>query len=608
MNGCNRPGVRRAAGTWLAASVAAMLAACAAADEPVVSAQVDRHEVPEGGVITLTITLEGFSRQAGDPEIPHLDGFEIYSRGSSTNITLINGKLSSSTGLTFQLVARRAGTYTLPPIQVADRGRTYQTQPITLRVLPAGSQPPATPSPQPGRAPGTAPRPQSGDGRGLFAELEVDKTEAFLDEQIVLRFRLYQRADVTVYELSDFTPPATEGFWREDLGQQPEERIRSGGSVYIVREVAWVLFPTRVGDLEIGPGSVIAHVPDRSRRGIFASMFDRQPVQVASKGLRVRVKPLPSAGRPADFTGSVGQYEISAAFDPPQVRQGEATALTVTVRGAGHVQTIGAPVWPEWEGLRVFDSGEAVSVDKNGTRVEGVKTFTQVLAPSRTGSLTLDPIRFSYFDPTRARYVSLSTGPLALEVLPAPQGAAGTVAGANDVVALGQDILYIRPDVAGSLRLVGGAGGGGWLVNLVPLALLGGALWLRGRRAALARDPALARRAQALKRAEERLKTVDPAASSQQGAAGLAEALEGFLSDWLDAEARGMRRAELEGELRASGAPGALVTQAMGLLAWADEVRFGAGGGGVAERVAAAQRLVRDFDAALRKGKTGVTS
>jgi hypothetical protein len=585
------------------------------ADDPTLQVRVDRNEVAEGDAITLTVTLEGFSRQAGDPEIARIDGFEIYSRGSSTNVSLINGKLSSSTSLSYQLVAQRAGMYTLPPVKVQDKGRVYQSEPITLKVLPAGGATGAAPrgggtaAPGGGRSPGSAQRPEQADGRSLYAVLEADKSDVYLDEQFVLRFRLYQRSDVTVYELSDFAPPATEGFWREDLGQQAEQRLRVGGDLFIVREVAWVLFPTKVGDLVIGPGSVVAQVPDRTRRGFFTSMFDRRPVEVATKSLRVHVKPLPAAGRPADFTGSVGQYEISAAFDPPQGRQGEAVALTVRVRGAGHIQTIGAPDWPAWEGLRVFDSGEAVSVDKGAGRVEGEKTFTQVLVPTRTGAIALEPISFGYFDPARERYVTLATPALTLDVQPAAAGAPGAV-GATDVVAVGSDILYIRQDLAAGLRPLGGQGASGvWVVHLLPLAAAGGAFWLHRRRATLARDPSFARRAQALRRAQERLKTLEPTAPPAQVAAGLAEALEGFLGDWLDAEVRGMRRAELEGELRAAGAPGAMVDEALGHLAWADDVRFGAGGrGDVSERLAAAGRLVREFDGAMRRVTVGVGS
>jgi len=594
----------------LALGAAGWASGPAGADEPSLQVQVDRQEVPEGGSISLTVTLEGFSRQAGDPEVPRVDGFEIYGRGSSTNITLINGKLSSSTSQSYQLVAQRAGTYVLPPVKVQDKGRVYQSEPITLRVLPAASGQPgrsAAPAPGAGRAPGAAPSAQRSDGRSLYAELEASKTEVYLDEQIVLRFFLYQRADVTVYELSDFSPPATEGFWREDLGQQAEQRVRLGGDLYIVREVAWVLFPTKTGDLVIGPGSVVAHVPDRTRRGFFTSMFDRRLVEVATKSLRVRVKPLPAAGRPPDFTGTVGQYEISAAFDPPQARQGEALALTLRVRGSGHIQTIGAPLWPAWEGLRVFDSGEAVSVNKAAGRVEGEKTFTQVLVPTRSGPLTLEPIRFSYFDPARERYVSLSTPPLTLDVQPAASGAPGS-AGSSYVVPVGEDIFYIRQDLAGGLRRLSGQGlRGVWFVHLIPLIAAAGALWWHGRRSALARDPALARRAQGLKRAQEKLKALDPAAPAAQVASAVAEALEGFLSDWLDAEVRGMRRADLEAELRAAHAPGDLVDEVLGQLAWADDVRFGAGGrGDVAARLAGATRLVGELDAALRKVTTGV--
>ncbi len=586
---------------WLASATVA-----GANDEPVLDARVDRTRVAEGGVITLTLTLEGFSRDATGPDLPDLEGFEVYDAGHGTNITLINGRLSQSTSYTYQLVARRAGQFTLGPIKVSDRGRLYTTEPLTLTVVPAstgtGQSPSGTP---PGASPGARTAPSgASDDDGLFAELVVDKEDAYVDEQILLRFLLYQRVDVRVYELSGFSPPTTEGFWREDLGQQPERRVRRDGDIYTVREVAWAIYPTREGELQIGPGTVTAHLPERSRR-LFGGLLNRRQVPIGSNRLTLRVKPLPEQGRPETFTGSVGRFEIEAAFDSPQAYQGEALALTVTVRGEGHVQTIGAPAWPEWEGLRVFDSGEAVSVRKRLDGVEGEKTFTQVLIPTRTGALSLPPIRFSYFDPRRAAYATVRTPPLELEVGPARQ--AGASDGPTDVVALGEDMLYIHTDLASSLRTAGSGGwSGGWLLHLIPVAAVVGALWIRRRRDALERDPALARRVSALKRAVEGLRGLDAAAGATRLAGDLADIVEGFLGDWIDTPVRGMRRAELEQTLHDAGAPGPLVAGLMDQLTWADEVRFGAGAAGrPAGRVEETERLMRAFDAAMRAGAPG---
>ncbi|MFC1572749.1 BatD family protein [Candidatus Eisenbacteria bacterium] len=580
----------------------------AAADDPQIRAEVNRAQVRVGDVIVLSVQLEGFSKRAGAPNVPKPDGFEIYDSGRSTNISWVNGKLSSSTTHTYQLVARRAGNYTLGPITVDDKGRTYRADPLSLQVVAGSTQPaPATPG---GTRETPPPSGQTAE-QGLFARVEIDKREAYLDEQVVLRFLLYQRADIRLHEIADFQAPTTEGFWREDLGPQRDYRVEIEGELYQVREISWALFPTKVGELEIGSGSIVCHVPERSRRrGGFSDFFGRglfsRPVPLRTEPMRVRVKALPDDGRPAGFSGTVGTYRIDAQFDTPEARQGDPLALTVTVRGAGHVQTIAVPEWPEWEGLRVFDSGEAVSVQKQDDRVMGEKTFTQVLIPTRTGSIALDPIRLSFFDPAQKRYRTASTGPLQIEVLPAEASSIGS--GSADVLAVGDDILYIQTGLLGNLRPKHGGGLGlSWLIHLVPIGLVVAAAWLRNRRMVLESDPSLARRAQALKTARDRLRRLGEHGPTSSAAADLTDVVENYLSDWLDVEVRGLRRGDLENTLVGAGVSSDLATQVMQLLDWSDSVRFGVGTlESTGERIRGADPLLRSLEEELRKSSLGV--
>lgn len=574
--------VRHRGWIWLAALWLATIPS-AWADEPKLTAEVDRTSVTEGDAIILTVTLEGFSRNKEGPILPDIDGFEIYDAGHSTNMSIVNGSFSSSTTHTYQLVARKAGTFTLGAIEVRDKGKSYKTRPLGLEIVAA--QVPDAPGGGQARPDDRAPAPSGTSG--LFARVEVDKDEAFVDEQILLHFRLYQRTDVRIYEISGFEPPVTSGFWREDLGQQQQEyNVRIQGDVYRVREISWALYPTQPGELEIGAGRVVCHIPDTSRqrrRGNFdifgGGLFNRKPVELMTEPVRIHVKPLPEEGKPAGFTGTVGQYEIEAAFDNQEARQGEPLALTVTIRGTGHIQTIGAPDWPAWDGMRVYDSGEAVSVNKRRDRVDGEKTFTQVLIPTRTGRIAFEPIRFAYFDPAQARYITASSHPLAIDALPAAPMPAG--GGSDHIVSMGEDILYIQTGLAERLGPAGRGGlNAGWLIHIVPLLLIGAGALVHRRRTTLAADPVLARRRAALRRARQALAHLDRTADTARLAAGLAETLEAYLSDWLDIEVRGLRRADLRTELERAGLAEELIATGLGLLDWVDEVRFGAGAGG----------------------------
>jgi len=594
---------------WGGAALLLLLALPARADEPRLRAELDRPAAAVGDQVRLSVILEGFSQRAGAPQIPPVTGLELYDAGRSTSISLINGKLSSSTSYTYVLVPQSAGTFAVGPITVEEKGRSYSAAALTLTV---GAGGPARTGRAAGAGPArAAPAPAGAAGQGLFARLETDRREAYPGEQITVHFRLYQRDDVALTDLAEFQPPTTEGFWREDLGPQREYTTQIEGRSYRVREMSWALFATRAGELQVGSASIVAYVAGRSRmRSPFddffgGSPFDRRPVPLEAEGWTVHVRPLPEDGRPEGFTGSVGDYRLEARFDVPAARRGEPFTLTAKVSGTGHVQTIGAPVWPDWKGLRVYDSGEAVSVDKGQEQIGGEKTFTQVLIASRAGKVRLDPVRFVYFDPARRRYQTVATPPLEIQVA---EGGAGIDAGGSGALPLAEDVLYIHTDIARGLRppSAGGGAASGLVLGL-PVLLAGGAALLRWRRAAVESDPATGRRSQAFRRARRALSGLPRGETAARSAARIAEGVETYLSDWLDIAVRGTTRGELRGALQAWGLPEEQVRRVEALLDRSEEMRFGAGGDAarVAELARDAEGLVGDLEASFRRRRGG---
>jgi len=580
----------------------------AGAAEPKIEVNVNRTRVNEGDTILMEVTLEGLQGNA-KPQIPPSQGFSYYETGSSSNVSWVNGKVSSSKVYTYQLVTRKAGKYIIGPISASSRGRSVRAAPVEIEVLPTvATQSGGSTSGQEqvGADQELNQVPAASRDTGLFARLEVDNLNPYQDEQIVLRFKMYQRHDVQLSEIGEYEAPSTQGFWREDLGSQSDYRVRIEGELYHVREIAYALFPIRAGEIEIGAASVICLVPGsrNGRRSIIDfSLFNRQQVPLRSNSVIVKVKPLPETERTSAFTGSVGLYTIEAAFDQTQATQGEPLTLNVTIKGTGHIQTIGAPAWPEWTDMRVFDSGEVSSDSRQNDLVVGSKTFTQVLIPNRVGTINIAPMEYQFFNPSAGQYQTVSSAPLAIEVLPAKATPSGF--GNEEILPLGEDILYIRSDLISRLERSGDRRLTlSWLIHLIPFGLLGAGLWLRGRRRNMERNPALARRSRAFRLAKSALIGIDPAAGGVKVAGEIAIVTESYLTAWLDQGVRGMRRQSLEEALLDADLPGPLVTEVMNLLLWADEVRFGAGDGGdVSSKPDSALELISRLEEGFRNTK-----
>jgi len=602
-----RPATRRAVVLCALALLAAFTPVLA--DTPQIAVELHPTSVPVGGEARLTVTLEGFSRAVQEPQVPTNEGYDIYEAGSSTSMQWINGDFSSSVTHTYILAARREGRHAVGPVEITDQGTLYRSDPLELTVrAPASSPPSGAAAAAPAGGAGGPHAGQADDGgtagEALFARVVVDREEAYLDQQVTLRFQLYQRDDLTLLDIGGFEPPTTEGFWREDLGSQRDYRATVGGEPYRVREIAWALFPTRAGRLEIGPARIVCRVPEgrprsRGRLSDFfdRSMFDSRRVPLSTAPVAVEVLPLPQAGQPAGFTGSVGEYALDVRFDSEQLRQGEPFGLVATVRGRGHIQTIGAPRWPDWEGVRVFDSGEAVSVHREGDRFGGEKSFTQVLIPNRAGQIELGPVRFAYFDPLRGRYRELVSDSLVAEVA----AGAAVAAGGGGIRPVGEDIRYIHTGFADHLEgPQSPAPRTARWVHLLPVVGVGAAGWIRLRRRRLERDPRLRRRQAAARLARDRLAAIARAAPTPSVAGEAAAVLEAYLGDWLGQSVRGWTRRHLADRLLDAGLPEQPVAEVSAFLAGVDEVRFAGGTASAEELCRRLDKLLQELEAAWR--------
>ena len=128
------------------------------------------------------------------------------------------------------------------------------------------------------------------------------------------------------------------------------------------------------------------------------------------------MKPLPEAGRPADFNGAVGNYSIRASIDSRAVDTGDAAKLAVVIKGTGNLPVINAPVvnWPP--DMESYDVNTKENIEKTVIPLGGSKTYTYSFVTNNPGKYVLPPVKLSYFDPASHIYKSIETDSLRLQV------------------------------------------------------------------------------------------------------------------------------------------------------------------------------------------------
>ena len=506
------------------------------------TASVDKTTLSLDDQLALTLTVEGQMRSVPEPTLPPLEGFQVYSSGRSQQFSLINGQFSASVAFNYILQPTTLGEHTIGSAEIALDGQIYRTQPIEVEVL-EGRGPTPTP-PEQGPAAGAPPQLA---GQDLFVEAVVDKDEAYVGEQVTYTFRFYQGVELFGADLR-YSKPETTGFWTEDLPPQNQYYQVVAGRRYLVTEVKMGLFPTAAGTQTVGPASLRIE-------GFFSGQT------LATDPLTVQAMPLPQEGQPADFSGAVGQYQVTAWLDKREATVNEPVTLSFKVSGSGNVQAVPEPAWPELESLRSYEAKGTTHTSTENYRVQGEKTFEKLFIPRESGQYTIPPFQLTYFDPEAGAYRTAETEPLALVIRPgAPEGPPVSPGDQQQAVALvGRDIRHIKaaPPVLrdqgqrlyqSSLFLASWA--------LPPLLVIGAVLYQRQRQR-LRQDVRYARLRRAHKVARKRLAGAKKLMKSQDSKAfygEVARAITGYLADKMNVPAAGLRLEEMARELERRGA------------------------------------------------------
>jgi len=398
----------------------------------VFTAEADRTSVGVGEPFQITYRIEGTADLSALETTLGAD-FEALSapmdaRGSS--ISVVNGRRAQSVHFsrTVLIKAKRAGQLTIPAAtaRTAD-GRTYRSNAVKVEAV-RGRTAPAPSSQQPSAAvadpffadpffgsPFAAtppPRQPSAQelSRDILIRTSVPRTAVYVGECVPIFYTLYSRLTVQARVTA---LPQPSGAWVQPVPleqQQPRDAVLDGRpfrSVLVARAMAVPQVPGTLV-LESAEAEGSAQVEG-------TGPFGAIPVRIRSQPISLRVMPLPEAGKPLGFSGSVGRYTLAARLDTSTTRTERGAVLTLTLRGPAGMQLVPTPKLQLPAGIQAFDPQVRDSVLPDGS---GVKTVRYALATPQSGRYTIPPQRFYFFDPARAAYDSVRTAALPLDVQP----------------------------------------------------------------------------------------------------------------------------------------------------------------------------------------------
>jgi hypothetical protein len=402
--------------------------------------------------------------------------------------TWVNGKRSYSKTYSYFLAPKGRGNFTIGQAEITIDGNVYKTTPVKVEVTAAVDQP------------------TDGENSEYIASenihlvAEISNTNPYLNEAITVVYKLYVSPRINVSDWRQLDNPKFTDFWSQNIDIQRLE-VENGtykGEPYryvVLRKT--VLYPQKTGKLNIEPLTlnISVEVPG-NRRDIFGNRFYETVDKVVAAGNRViDVKPLPEAGKPADFTGAVGKnLNLKVTTDKNELRATESLQATVEVTGQGNLKLFDLPPLTVPASMEQYEPEYAEKVNTTLNGMQGSISNTYTLVPQSRGKYPVPPVSFTYFDLNSRSYKTLSSQEIMIEVAAPPagsqiaSGSQGSVA--QQVPAATNQFRYIKLNT--SLRAIGEEPFVGsvlfWSLLLGPVLLIPLAILFGKRREALAGD------------------------------------------------------------------------------------------------------------------------
>ncbi|OUS16670.1 BatD protein, partial [Nonlabens dokdonensis] len=250
---------------------------------------------------------------------------------------------------------------------------------------------------------------------------EVSNSNPYLNEAIRVVYKIYVANQTGVTGWNELDSPKYRDFWSQNIDNR-NQQVKNGtynGEPYrylVLREA--ILYPQKTGKLEIEPLTLDVQVQiPTNRRDFFGRPYMTTTSKTVSAGKReITVKNLPVAGRPASFTGAVGDFDFKVETDKAQLDAGESLTATVTASGSGNLKLMELPKLKAPQSLEVYDPARANKVSTNIYGMRGSITDSYTVVPQYGGKYIIPPVEFSYFDPKKEEYITKSSGEMLLMV------------------------------------------------------------------------------------------------------------------------------------------------------------------------------------------------
>ncbi|MDV7137809.1 BatD family protein [Maribacter sp. TH_r10] len=428
------------------------------------------------------------NKDGDDFSPPDFNGFRVLMGPSQAiSSSWVNGVRSYSKTYSYTLAPTARGKFTIKQASIVIDGQVYKSLAKTVEITAAVEKPNELNVDD-----------YADDNLHLVAE--VSKTNPYMNEAISVVYKLYVSPSIRVSNYRPLDNPKYNNFWSQDI---PVQRLNAENGTYKGKNYRYVvlkrivLYPQKSGKLDIEPLSldVTVEVPT-NKRDFFGGRVYTQINKTVSAGNRtINVKPLPSAGKPANFGGAVGDFDFKVTTSKTSLNASESLQAIVEVSGQGNLKLFQLPAPELPSSLEVYDPEHNEDVRTTLAGMQGKISDSYTIVPSFKGKYPVPSISFSYFNPKTASYQTINSEEILINVIQGPTNSSNpinnnTVNSKQSVVTSGNQFNFIKlnPDLTTKNFSYFFGSKAFYLWLLLPLLLIPLSIVFRKKRDAIASD------------------------------------------------------------------------------------------------------------------------
>ena len=361
--------------------------------------KVTPQKLELGQMVSVVFEIQG--NLESEFELPEIDDVDIVNQESMQGMTMGFGQgMSVTRTITYHLRPNRTGSFAIPSFEVSIDGETHQIGNLRFEVVKG----------QPKTRTGNEP---------VFLEREISSRKVYVGQPLVDTLKFYslpgvlKGGNISEYQLKDAMTV------KLDKESAFKENVK--GRTYDVIPVQYVIVPGRSGSLELVPHQAEVSLNSQrkpSRRGWdpFDDFFGRvERKQLWSTSESVEVLPLPQP-QPSDFSGLVGNFNVSAEISHSKLKVGETATLTLKIEGDGELGPLGNYSLSDVPGLKFYADQPEEQEVYTSFGVQSKKIMKFAVVPVEAGLFSIIPDSIGVFKPSRHGYEELKFSAVSVEV------------------------------------------------------------------------------------------------------------------------------------------------------------------------------------------------